>query len=134
MIRVSMGRIEGGDEMSADLMAELRKNAPRAVRAGRRVIAAEMKRLLSLRSGGPSAPGQPPAKVSGELVRAMKTPPVRERRWGAEAAIQVDHEGANRLEYGYRDRRGIETAPHPYAGPAIANKQDAADRAMEREL
>lgn len=133
MIRVKMGRIESAG-FADDLVAEVRKKAPRAVKAGRRVIVAEMKRLLSLNTGGPSRPGQPPAKVSGELARSVKTPPVRIRSWGAEAAIQVDHDGANRLEYGFRDRRGVETAPHPYAGPAIANKQAAADRAMEREL
>ena len=133
MISVEMSKLDTSG-FSDDLLAEVRKNAPRAVAAGRRVVVAEMRRLLTLRSGGPAPPGQPPAKVEGELLRSIKLPAVKRKPWGAEAAIHVDHPGANRLEYGARDVRGIATHPHPYAAPALASKQAEADRAMEAAL
>ena len=76
------------------------------------------------RGTGPSAPGEPPKKVSGELFRSIVASPVEPR--GRTMLVKRIGSGmvyARRLELGFvgTDKKGrrINQAPRPFLRPAI---------------
>lgn len=62
-----------------------------------------------------SAPGEPPAVVTGNLKNSIQTKREKMRVW----AVLVSAEYAADLEYGHRTDEGGYVAPRPYLRPAV---------------
>lgn len=62
-----------------------------------------------------SAPGEPPAVVTGNLKNSIQAKREKMRVW----AVLVASEYAAALEFGHRQRGGGFTSPRPYLRPAV---------------
>ena len=125
-------------DLADELQDEFHGEAKAAMADAAEMLLDEIRRLLSLRHGPPAAPeGEPPAMQTGDLAAAFKTVRPKVRGRVAESGIQARGEaaeGANRLEHGFTDRRGIRTLPHPFIRVAIANMEDPIGRLLEERL
>lgn len=102
-----------------------RKHVRSAMGKGARVVAAELKRSVNRRGGGrvyqrrggshnASAPGQPPARFTGNLFRSMQG---RASRRGYAIVVSAFAQHARMLELGWRS-----AAPRPAFEPAFTRK------------
>lgn len=109
----------------AGISAEFRKAASVLIRQVALSIEDEMKALMALPKHGrtynrkgrihvASAPGEPPAIDTGNLVGSIKTNIISE----TEAQIIIPPEYAEALEFGGKN------APRPFVKPAISNVLD----------
>lgn len=124
-------------DLADDLRDEFHAEAKDAVIEGANILIREVDRLLTMRRGTSrtAAPeGQPPEQDTAELVRSFTVLPGRVKGNVASSGVQSKHPGANRLEFGFTDRRGIRTFPHPFMAPAIANTETEIGELLERLL
>lgn len=91
------------------------------------VVVGNVKRLLNRGNPtgkNPSAPGEPPKKVSGRLYGSI-TGVVERQNKQVVGAVGTNVAGARRLEKGFvgKDTRGrvIDQKPRPYLAPGFAN-------------
>jgi len=123
---VSVKVVVYGDriDLADELEEEFHAVAKDVVTEGAEKLLREVRALLRLRAGTfrTAAPeGQPPEYDVGDLFRSFRLIPARVRGRSVSAGIQSDDPGANRVEFGATDTRGIRTLPHPYLRPALAN-------------
>lgn len=121
-------------DLADELMEEFHAEAKSAVHDAAALQLAEVKRLLALRRGTPAPGGEPPAEQTQDLLRSFRLIAPRIRGAVASSGWRSLHPGANRLEFGFTDVRGIRTLPHPYARPAIANTEAAVERLLQERL
>ena len=101
------------------------------------LLTAEVVRQLNLRQGTQqtAAPeGAPPERDTGELAESFETIPPRIKGRVVSSGVQSDHPGANRLEYGSTDARGIRTLPHPFVRPALQLVEGPIDALIRKRL
>lgn len=109
----------------ADLKRVIRNAASKGMRRAVKMLAEEAKAEL----GGPagSRPGQPPGRVDGDLIRAVKYK-VNRPRWGVQGVVGIikDPEQAAkgaRLAEGFagKDAKGrtISEGPRPWLAPVV---------------
>ena len=122
-----------GDEM----LDEMVPRAVNAVTAVRDRIHADIRHSISFILRRPAAPGDPPRTVTGALFRSARKGKVTvssDKRL-IQGTIRVGGKsapGANRLEFGKLDKRGVKTFPHPFVRPAFARVQGFAQRLFAR--
>lgn len=124
-------KIDLADELEEEFHAE----AMEAVGEAADIVLADVKQRLSRRRGPEaSPPGEPPALQEGDLLRSYRrvTPKVRGRV--ATSGIYSRHPGANRVEFGAVDRRGIRTLARPHVRPAFAAMEPAVTELLQRRL
>lgn len=83
----------------------------------------------------PSAPGEPPKKLTENLVRNIATDK-RESPLEITGVVGTNVEYARRLELGFTGRdaagRNVDQAPRPFLRPALANNLTAIARFLTR--
>lgn len=132
-VRIVDDRLDLADE----LQEQFHEVAKGVAKEAAGILLAEVQRLLRLRAGTfkSAAPeGQPPEYDIGELYRSFEIIPPRVKGRTASSGVQSDHPGANRLEYGKTDARGIRTLPHPFVRPAMANVEEAVTELVQKRL
>lgn len=117
-------------DVADELLDEMVEPAKAAVKDARDLVFDEARRLLSLRSSGPSIEGAPPVQRSGELLRSLRKTSISVHGRVVSAGFQTKHPGAMRLEWGFVDERGIRTLPHPWLRPAFSNTYDAVEKRL----
>jgi hypothetical protein len=92
--------------------------------AAGKLLEAALRRRVS-RSGGPSAPGESPAKLTGELEDSFRTRVIRRRRSarGDKVRVGTNLPQAPALNFGYAEK-GRVLAPRPFMEPALADVKD----------
>lgn len=119
---VQTDRIDLADELEEDFHVY----ALDAVGVAGDIVLAKVQRKLRLLRGTPqtSAPeGQPPEFDTGDLFRSFKKLRPRVKGRIASSGIYSLDPGANRLEFGKTDERGIRTLPHPFVRPAFEESE-----------
>jgi hypothetical protein len=107
--------------ITKEARAEFRRDVRGALRGASDILLTEIKRRLGARTGPePSPEGEAPARRTGKLLRSYRRLAVRARLDVASGGIISKHPGANRLEFGATDTRGVRTLPHPHVRPALA--------------
>lgn len=119
VVRV-VGHTDDVRGLGEDLLDALRDEAQENIQIGQALVVDEVRRALGRTSPEPSAPGEAPRKVKGELQGSFK--PGR-KGWANKAqtimrgAVESHDPAAGPLEYG-APASGI--AAHPYFRPTIA--------------
>lgn len=122
-------------DLADELLDEFKAVAKMAIGDAGNIVVEEVKRLLSLQSGGgPAEAGLPPAEQTGALLRSVKRIPPKVKGRTATSGFIVDDPGAIRLNYGKTDARGIRTFPHPFAEPALANAEAAVGALLQERM
>ena len=124
-------------DLADELQEEFHQQAKDVAAEAADILLGEVKTLLKLRIGSlqTAAPeGQPPEFDTGALEKSFKKIPPRVKGRVASSGVQSNDPGANRLEYGATDSRGIRTLPHPYVRPALANVEEKVTRLVESRL
>lgn len=158
MFDIPAGRWEGLDGMGDELLREIRGDAEANVLAAVVYFSGEIKVTLSgARSGRSyrvsktgalhiaSAPGEPPAVLSGNLRNAVGYSTPTWDGWTVSAEVGVGlgqppagglpdpaKTYARRLEWGGVDRRGVRMLPRPYMEPTAIRVQPTLERMLER--
>jgi hypothetical protein len=158
MFDIPAGRWEGLDGMGDELLREIRGEAEGNVLAAVVYFASEIKVTLSgprtgrtyrvSRTGAlhvASAPGEPPAVLSGNLRNSIghSTPTWEGQTVSAEVGPGLGQPPAGglpdpattyarRLEWGGVDRRGIRMLPRPYMEPTAIRVAPVLERMLER--
>lgn len=109
-----------GQQIFDDAYNDWRQTATPRVTKAADVWVSGVKSMLSRTSTSPAPQGAPPAFVTGNLYRSVRRLAVRSTKWSRRSGIHIDHEGANRLEFGTTDSRGVTTYPHPFWRPVRA--------------
>lgn len=117
-------------DLADELLDEVEPRAKEAVRDARDIVLGEAKRLLSLRTSGLPTEGQPPVRRTSELYRSLRKLAVSVRGRVISAGFSTAHPGASRLEYGFVDKLGRRTLPHPWLRPAFENTRDQVERRL----
>lgn len=90
-----------------------------------------------------AASGEPPAYGGGQLkveskqqtlMSSFRRTRVTVSKTRVRGGIESYHSGAARLEYGWVDKNGIRTFPHPYLDPAAREVEPSVDNIMSRIL
>ena len=122
-------------DLADELQEEFHAVAKDVVKEAADLWLAEIRRLLSLRAGPPAAPeGEPPAYRTKDLMDSFKRIPARVRGRVASSGIRSDHEGANRVNVGFTDSRGVRTLPHPFVEPSRENIEPAVTALLTEKL
>lgn len=124
-------------DLADELEEEFHLPAREAVREGADILLGDVVRRLRQRHGTRQtvAPaGQPPEEDTGLLSESFSRLPVRITGRVVSGGIQSSHPGANRLEFGATDVRGVRTFPHPYLRPAMEAVELPITRLLERWL
>lgn len=132
-VGVVTDKIDLADELEEDFHAV----ALEAVGEAGDMLLLSVQRHLGRRRGTAQsvAPeGEPPEFDRGDLFRSFRriAPTIRGRT--ATSGIYSNHPGANRLEYGKTDARGIRTLPHPYARPAMEETEPQIQRLFAEQF
>ena len=142
MIAFAPSQWVGLDTIGAEEFAALRPPAEKAVlKAALHLERAIKKKLTGARTGRiyrsrgrthqASAPGEPPALVTGQLRNSIThTMPV----WHGDnvsAEVGTSLDKAARLEFGGVDSRGVRILPRPYIGATMLEEQDTMETIME---
>lgn len=128
---------DGAIDLADELEEEFRPRARRVMQTASAIVLARIQSLLRTRQGTryTAAPaGAAPERDSGELARSFRTLGVRVQGRIVEGGIWSDHPGANRLEFGLVDVRGIRTFPHPYVAPVMRGAEDVVTDLFRKEL
>lgn len=141
MIRFSAGKAEGGGDFADDLITEARRDAVVAVDRVTILAVNTAKRVLTgqrsgraykmSRTGFPhvaSAPGEPPAVLTGRLRNSIARTLAKVRGNEVEGEWGTNVEYAERLETGGRNRDGSRFYPRPWARPTEQRIEPALDR------
>ncbi len=160
MIDISKGEWEGLDDLAGELLREVKPMVELSLMKGGLMLEGTIKRMLTgARTGLPykvsktgalhiaSAPGEPPAKLYGNLGGSVgHSEPVWE---GSEVSMDVGpglgakpKDGtadpgdayARRMEYGGADKRGVMILPRPYMEPSAREAEPKMQALWEREL
>lgn len=138
MIRgyVSGEKVEG---FADELYAELEPRMVAAVTEAAEILDAVIHPLLQ-RRGEPVA-GGPPAKVTGELDKAIQVLPVRVRKRSVSSGVGVWDEDPKKrgeiarkaaaLEYGGTDKKGRVHPPFPFMRPAEERVRGRIEKRLE---
>lgn len=122
-------------DLADELEEEFHQLAKDAVGEAADMLLADIHDRLDNRRGPAPAPeGEAPAMQTGELSRSFKRINPRIRGRVASSGIISRHPGANRLEFGATDSRGIRTLPHPYVRPALDAMEEPISRLLEEKL
>jgi hypothetical protein len=127
------GRLDLADELEEEFHAQ----AKDAVYEAAGLLLGEVERVLHLRIGTlatAAPPGEPPEFDTGALAASFKRLPPRIKGRIASSGIGSDDPGANRLEFGKTDIRGIRTMPHPFVAPAIKAMDEPIGRLLQARL
>lgn len=121
-------------DLADELEEEFHASAKQAVADAADILLDDVQRRLTVRTTGIAAEGEAPVRRRGNLERSYKriNPTIRGRV--ARSGIYSNHPGANRLEYGKTDTRGVRTLPHPAVRPAIEATEPAIDRLLTERL
>lgn len=147
MIGISIGKWEGLDGMGDAEMKKLRAPAERAVKRASMHFEGAVKKTLSGKRSGriysvgkrgrkhqASAPGEPPASLTGKLRQSItRSDPVWDG-WSVSASIGSALPYARRLEFGGVDRRGVRILPRPYFAPTSLREGPAIDKILEESV
>lgn len=132
-VAVFNDKIDLADELEDDF----HQTAKDAVGEGADILLDAFQRKLRQRPGTKrtSAPaGESPEEDTGHLAASFRKIPPRIRGRVASSGVQSDDPGANRVEFGATDVRGIRTFPHPYAAPAMAESEAPIDALLQERL
>lgn len=124
-------------DLADELQEEFHAQAKAAISDVADLVLGEVARLLHLRKGTlrTSAPeGEPPEVDTEALAQSFRRIPARIKGRVATSGIQSNDPGANRLEFGKTDSRGIRTLPHPFVRPAIETVKIEATALLEQRL
>lgn len=111
--------------------------ARHAAREAGQMLTAEVRRLLTLRSGTArtvAPPGEPPERDTGTLLAGVSQISVRRGNTVASSGVQVTHPGAARLEWGATDVQGRRTLARPYLRAALANTEGPITAMLEERF
>lgn len=133
MIRVEV-RGDSLIDLADEVTDETRPKARKAMREALNLFAAEIRRLLAIRTGEVSREGQPPAQQTGDLLRGVRVASVRVRGNTVMGAVEVgkheDIEKVQGLEFGATGDDGRVLKPRPFMRPAEENVQTAVDKVL----
>jgi hypothetical protein len=128
--------------LAAEFEQELLPRMKAAAEAGGDILLGKIKSFLS--RPGPSAPGSPPRRDTGELHDSMERYPARKVGRAIKVLVGVNHPNkrersriarkAAALEYGGTDKRGRVHPPYPFARPAEESTRDQVYREIDRHL
>jgi hypothetical protein len=124
-------------DLADELQDDFHRDAKAVVEEGAGMLLGDVQRRLRQRSGTfrTAAPeGEAPEFDVGDLYRSFKLIAPRVTGRVATSGIRSDHPGANRLEYGKTDVRGIRTLPHPYLRPAMEAMEEPIGRLLQERL
>lgn len=79
-----------------------------------------------------SAPGEPPARLYGDLARSITHSAPKWDGWEVQTEVGTNLAKARRLEYGGVDSRGIRILPRPYFAPTVLREEMALEQILER--
>lgn len=114
-------------DLADELLEEFHAQAKDAVEGAATIVLREIKRKLTQVKGTPrtSAPeGQPPEYDTGALEKSYRLLSGRVKGNVASSGVQSKDPGANRLEMGFTDNRGIRTFPHPHVRTSFQDTYD----------
>lgn len=80
-----------------------------------------------------SAPGEPPASLTGELANSIHFTKVGQLL-NSTADLSVDADYANTLEHGGFNESGKYIEPRPFIAPSLAEAMKAADAKFTKEM
>jgi phage gpG-like protein len=141
---VASGEWRGLDSLGEDILAELRPRAAQAVERSVIHLTGEVQRTLAGKRTGrsykvsktgrlhiASAPGEPPAVLTGRLRQsiAFTAPEWEGNTVSARVGTNVAY--ARRLEYGGIDSRGVKIDARPYWAPAYLKAEPVISRFLE---
>lgn len=130
-VRVYADKIDLADELEEAFHEEAKAGLAEAAD----LVLADIKRRLRLRRGPEAVPeGEPPAYQQGKLERSYKRIAPKIRGRVASSGVYSRDPGANRLEFGAIDSRGIRTLPHPHVRPAFDAKEAEVDALLQQRL
>lgn len=124
-----------GDEMERALRARLSRNMKQAAL----YVKGQVQRSINRGNAdgkNPSAPGEPPKKVTARLFQSIATDQ-RESPLEITGVIGTNVEYAKRLEYGFTGTdsagRVVDQAPRPFLRPGIENNRQAIRTILAKE-
>jgi hypothetical protein len=124
-------------DLAEDLLEEFHGAAIEAVEDAAQLLLDEIVRVLRLRQGSAetAAPaGEPPEQDTGALAASFRLLPGRVRGAVAFSGIRSNHPGANRLEWGFTDIRGIRTLPHPFIMRSVRATEGPINALLKQRL
>jgi len=156
VIQFDAGKWEGLDGLGQDVLREMRPRAERLMKTAGTVAEGEVKRTLTGARHGrtyrvsrtgklhrASAPGEPPAVLTGALRNSVGHTDPEWRGWevyfqfgpglGVSAGGEVEGY-ARRLEYGGADSRGIMIEARPYMEPSVQRLEPQLERLFAGSL
>lgn len=124
-----------GDEFERLMRARISRNMDAAAL----YLKGEVQRLINRGNADgsdPSAPGEPPKKVTGRLFQSIATDK-RESPLEVTGVVGTNVEYARRLEYGFSGTdaagRMVDQAPRPFLRPALAEGMPVIGRLLARD-
>lgn len=148
MIGFSAGTWVGIDGMGDEILMGMRGRAEAAVERAAMLFTGELQRTLSGKRSGriyligkskrehqASAPGEPPAVLTGRLRQSMTwTTPHWDGDLTVTSEVGTNVVYARRLEYGGIDSRGVKIEKRPYFAPTILRIESAINAIFEAAL
>lgn len=124
-----------GDDVAMTIRARLSRNMDQATL----YLKGQVQRSINRGNAdgkNPSAPGEPPKKVTARLFQSIATDK-RESPLEITGLVGTNVEYARRLELGFTgtdaDGRVVDQAPRPFLRPALANNLTAIGRILARD-
>lgn len=81
-----------------------------------------------------SAPGEPPARLYGDLARSITHSSPRWEGWTVSSEVGTAMAKARRLEYGGVDKRGIRLLARPYFAPTVLREEAAMEAILDKAV
>ncbi|MFW6012479.1 MAG: hypothetical protein ACOC92_02085 [bacterium] len=125
--RIRVVRDEGLGGMADGLLEELKQDTQSRMPAAQELGLQEIRRTLARARARPARPGEPPRRISGDLMRSWRAGRVRASNRSVRGELESDHDAAGALEWG-APRLGIEA--HPYVRPTFARIQPQVERIL----
>jgi hypothetical protein len=114
-------------DLADELLEEFHADAKGAVGEAADILLGAVRANLQRGGDGPSV-------GKGDLLKSMKRIAPSVKGAVASSGIRSNDPGANRVEYGAVDVRGIRTLPHPYVRPAMASTEPQIDALLRERL
>jgi hypothetical protein len=161
VIEFQPGEWEGVEGMGLEELEKLRASAELAVDRAGLILESEVKQTLGgsiPRTGrfyvvpassakGPhggrrknpprhqaSAPGEPPARLFGDLIRSITHSAPKWDGWSVSTEVGSNRPQARRLEWGGVDNRGVRILPRPYFEPSFLRAEDKIEAALDSSV